>query len=484
MVPKWVPDIAGRTGPRYIAIAECMAADIASGRLKAGRRLPTHRDLARRLGVTVATVTRAYAEAERRGLIVGEVGRGTFVRDRSAAGLGIFRIDSPAAEPRFVDMTRDMPAAAGPTLARIAHHANAISAGDLAELFTCNPAAGLPAHREAGAAWIAGRVAGADPARIVLTAGAQNAILLALAALASAGDFVLTEQLTFYGVKATANLLGIRLAGVAMDEDGILPEALEAACRRHAPKAVYLTPTFQIPTSAVMPQARRAAVVEICRRYGTPIVEDDNYGFLDPAGPALAALAPELCLYLTSMSKSVSAGIRIGYLHVPPAMLERVLGALRATTYSTIPLAGEIAARMIRSGDAARAEQWYRELARRRGALAGRLPDPSCVRTHPGSSQLWLSLPEGIGCRDFAAQMQRQGIGVMPGDAFSLDGAPAPGAVRVAFCAPESDSDVDWAFGRMAAFLRGDTLAAGAPLPTPLSARPNSRPAAAARPEA
>jgi len=238
-----------------------------------------------------------------------------------------------------------------------------------------------------------------------------------------------------------------------MDRHGILPDALDAACRMRAPKAIYMTPTYQIPTSAMMPLDRREAVVETCRRHGVAIIEDDNYGFLDETSVSLARLAPELCVYLTSMSKSVSAGLRLGYLQVPPAMLERVLAALRATTYSTMPLAGEIAARMIRAGDAARAAAWYRDLARRRAALVAALPDGRGRDMTPGSSQLWLKLPDGTSDGAFAAAARARGIGVMPAAAFSLDGAPVPAAVRVAFCAPDDDAAVARAFRELAGLL-------------------------------
>ena len=195
---SWSPTLENRQGPRYLAIAEQLARDLEAGRLKPGDRLPTHRDLAWTLGVTVGTVTRAYAEAERRGLIAGEVGRGTFVRDRV--------VDTPPPalplpDDDFVDLARNFPVqevpneAIGRTIAEVA------TSPDIARLLAYAPNLGLPAHRAAGADWLARHGIRALPSEVGVVSGAQHGVTLAMAAVARAGDVVLTEQLTFYGMK-------------------------------------------------------------------------------------------------------------------------------------------------------------------------------------------------------------------------------------------------------------------------------------------
>src|SRR3954464_2018552 len=157
---SWLPDIADRPGPRYRAIADALADDIASGKLAAGSRLPTHRDLAFALKVTVGTVTRAYAEAERRGLIAGEVGRGTYVKGaRTAAATAAenwphFQA-APAEAAVFVNLSVCQPGAAGvgaalPGLLREMELSPAL----LETLLAYGPHGGLPAHRAAGAEWL------------------------------------------------------------------------------------------------------------------------------------------------------------------------------------------------------------------------------------------------------------------------------------------------------------------------------------------
>jgi DNA-binding transcriptional MocR family regulator len=312
-------------------------------------------------------------------------------------------------------------------------------------------AGGHSAHREAGAAWLARRIGKmADPSRVLLAAGTQNAILLAIAGVANAGDTLACEALTSYGVKVAAGILGVKLVGVEIDADGILPDALDAVCRRRSPKAVYLSPTFHTPTTAVMPAERRRRIVEICRHRGILIVEEDCYGFLDETTVPVATLAPERTTYLTSLSKCVSSGLPAAYVHTPATVLERTLAALRATTHSTVPMVGEIAARMIRSGDAAAATSWYRDLARHRGTLARLLPDQNRIRMREGAHQLWLHLPAHWRRDDFTAAARRHGVGVLPGRAFTPDGSTLPNAVRVCFCAPDTDSEARAGFERLA----------------------------------
>jgi DNA-binding transcriptional MocR family regulator len=453
MILKWTPAIATRPGPRYMAIVDLLADDIAGARLKVGDRLPTHRALAERLGVTVSTVTRAYAEAERRGLISSEVGRGTFVRETVVDSAEAI-LASPIPGDTFVDMARDRPAAAGPAPAAIARHTVAIATNGTAAMLPSETAGGHPAHREAGADWLARRIGThADPSRVLLAAGTQNAILLAIAGAASAGDTILCEALTSHGVKVAAGVLGVRLVGVEMDGEGMLPDALASACRRRSPKAVYLSPTFHTPTTAIMPSGRRRQIVEICRRHGTMIIEEDCYGFLDDTTVPLATLAPERTTYFSSLSKCVSSGLPAAYVQTPIKVLERSLAALRATTHSTVPLVGEIATRMIRSGDAAAATSWYRDLARRRGALARLLPDQGLIGMNEGAHQLWLRLPANWRRDDFAETARRHGVGILPGRAFAPDGSPVPNAVRVCFCAPDSEVEVRTGFERLAELL-------------------------------
>ncbi|AWK89048.1 PLP-dependent aminotransferase family protein [Azospirillum thermophilum] len=458
----WTPDLAGRTGPRYRAIADALADDIAAGRLAAGTRLPTHRELAYQLGVTVGTITRAYAEAEKRGLIGGEVGRGTFVQghrlDRGRA------LPMPEGEDlEAVNMTVVHPQHSvadqmfGPTLAAIA------ASGQAVQFLAYPPHAGLPAHRAAGARWLERHhrlEATADS--VVLTTGAQNAMAVALAAVARPGDVVLTERLTNYGMKTIAATMGYYLEGIAIDEHGIVPDAFDSACRRLGPKALYFVPTIQNPTAVMTPYERRLEIVEIARRHSVVLIEDDVFGHLVDDATPLQAIAPDITLHVNSVSKSMSAGLRVGYVVAPPSLRPRVEATVRALQYAAPGLAAEVATRWINDGTGDRIVEVQRAEDRVRRQIARAILPPSVVSGDPAAPFLWLVLPEPWRRDDFIAEARRRGAIVTGADVFAVGRSSAPHAVRVALSKPPSREEAERGLRALAATL-------DAPATAPLS---------------
>jgi DNA-binding transcriptional MocR family regulator len=435
---SWLPALERFPGPRYLAIAEALALDVREGRLAVGAKLPTHRDLAWKLRVTVGTVTRAYAEAERRGLIAGEVGRGTFVRPAGAPGT--IPVRTGTEPPGFVDLSINTPVGGSEPARFAAALAELSRDGRLQDLLLYVPNAGRPSDREAGALWVgrAGLPSAAE--RIVVTGGGQHGLAAVLAALTQSGDTIAVECLTYPGIKALANLLNLRLVPVAIDAEGILPDAFDAACRAAPVKALYALPTLHNPTNAILSPERRQAVAEVARRHGVAIVEDDVYGFLieDPL-PPLAGFAPELGYYVTSTSKSFAPGLRVGYVHAPEDRVERLAAAMRATTYMATPLMAEIASRWIRDGVAEALVDEKRRGAARRQRMLREVLGGDGLRTHPGSFHAWLTLPEEWRAEDFAVAARRRGVGVTPAAAFAVGRTPPPNAIRITLGAPVED---------------------------------------------
>ncbi len=447
---NWAPDLAGRSGPRYLAIADALAADVAAGRFHAGDRLPTHRDLAWRMGVTVGTVSRAYAEAERRGLIGGEVGRGTYVRAATPDDDNLLRRDADDPD-NLIDLTFNFPppAAEGAVLAKTLED----MAGDSALLQSClsyRPCAGARAHRTAGAAWLALSGLEIAPERIVVTAGAQHGVLSALAALTRPGDRVACEALSYPGIKLIGRLLGLRLEGLPMDNEGVLPEAFDALCRGGEVKALYCTPTLQNPTTATMSTARRAAIAEVSRRHGVAMVEDDIMRLLTEGGPPpLATFAPELSYYVTSLSKTVAPGLRIGFVAGPEGAEDKLAAAVRTTCWMATPLAIEVGARWIADGTARRilATRRRETIARRARALAAlQGHDVDCPE---GSLHLWLHLPDPWRASALVAEAQARGVAIAPAETFAVGRRDTPHAVRVCFGAAPDMAALDRALGTL-----------------------------------
>jgi DNA-binding transcriptional MocR family regulator len=443
----WLPDLTNQRGPRYLAIADALASDIRSSRLSPGDRLPTHRELAYRLGCTVGTVTRAYSEAERRGLIGGEVGRGTFVRSDIAVRSTI-RATAPmpgaallaAPEAALIEFSINTPTdldAGGEYDGMLRKVLRELSEEQgIGTLLNYQANGGSRPHREAGARFLAQGGLDIDPERVLVTAGAQHAMTAALGALTEPGDTVLTEALTWPGLRRLADFLRFRVQGLAMDDDGILPDAFEAACRGRNVKALYCVPNLQNPTSTVMPEFRRREIAEVARRYGVKIVEDDVYGFLVPGAPKpLITHAPELGVFCTSVSKAMAPGLRVGYLGVLTEDGALMSDAVRSTTWMAMPVAAEIAARWIDNGEGQRISTKRRDECNRRQAMAKEILAGLPYQAHPNAMHGWLDLPEEWPADSFTLQARIRGVAVCPASSFSLSRNVRNG-VRISISAP------------------------------------------------
>jgi len=454
MMTNWVPDLGRYEGPRYRAIADALAEDVRRGRIGAGTRLPTHRELAWKLRVTVGTVSRAYAEAERRGLIVGEVGRGTFVRLAANATTIMPGDDLGAAtDPDFIDLTVNRPGAASEAQAMAEALSQLAAEPDLGRLLDYQPHAGRPEDRVAGATFLARGGVAATPEQTVVTASGQHAMTCVLGALLQPGDTLAAEALTYPGLRALASLLHIRVVPVAIDSEGLLPDALAAACRSGPVRALYTMPTLHNPTTATMPLSRREALAEVAQKHGVVLIEDDVYGFLlDTPLPPLAHYAPQHGFYITSTSKSLMPALRVGYVHSPKSEVERIGAAVRATMYSAPPLMARIATRWIADGTAERLAREKSEETRRRNRVARQILAEAEFAGDPAASHLWLTLPNGWRADDFVETARRRGVGIIPAAAFAVTRQP-PNAVRICLGAQTTAERVERALVRLAELL-------------------------------
>lgn len=434
----WIPDLSRHEGPRYAAIVEAIAEEIEQGRLKPGDQMPTHRELANQLGVTTGTITRAYAEAARRGLLVGETGRGTFVKG------DLLDFDLSAAEDEaLVDLSsNNPPPSAGDLLGQsLAGTLKDLSSRrGLASLLTYGPpAAGAERHRVAGAEWVARSGLKVRPEQVLVCNGALHAMTVVFATLCRPGDTVFTESLTYSGMKNLANLLNLRLQGLPMDAEGIVPEAFEEACRRSAARVLYTIPTVQNPLGTLMSEQRRREVAAVAAAHEVSIVEDDVHSFMLPKPPApLSSFAPEHSYFIMSTSKSMAGGMRVGYLAAPERMVEPLSTSLRATVWMAAPLLAEIVSEWIKDGTADRLVGQRRAEAAARQELAARALEGFEFDAHPLSFHLWLHLPEPWRSNEFAAQLKRRGVLVSPSEAFVPGREEAPHAVRVCLGTPRT----------------------------------------------
>lgn len=448
----WTPSLADRPGPKYLRIADALAEDIYAGRLTVGDKVPPHRDLAWRIGVTVGTVSRAYAEAERRGLLVGEVGRGSFVRAgaRSAATLDMPSIGGPHTIEFAINRPPTAPAVKAFSDALIAQASNP----NLAELMNYQSHTGLWDHRARGAAWLRQRGIEAKTDRVMVINGVEHGLAAAFMALADPGETVLVEELTWSGTRALASLMRLRLKPVAMDDDGMDPDAFEAACRSSGARLVYLNPHIHNPTSTVLADDRRQRIANIAMAHDMTIIEDDVYGFLMPEGPPpIATYAPDNTVYVTGASKVMAPTLRVGFACMPEDRVGRFSAAARAANWMAPPVLAQIVADWIEDGTAVKLAAAIRADVDKRQAIVRRCLPSATFRMAPGSFHFWLALPEPWRAQEFVDAGRSRNLSLAATDLFVPGRAETPHAVRVSATAPTDLADLEEGLGRLRSLL-------------------------------
>jgi len=435
----WIPALDVGDGPVYESIVEALADAISAGRLHRGQRLPTHRALAKALGVDLTTVTRAYNEARRRGLTEARVGQGTFVSEIRA------RPSARVAAGIDVDLSMNLPPSPieADIEGRIVRSLAALQRDHgFSDLLRYQQAGGSSADRGIAADWLRRRVRTIDADRLVVSAGTQSALVALLLSVTRPGDVVLTDRLTYPGFKSAAASLGVRLVGVALDSEGMDPEALAEACRRHTPKAVYLLPTIHNPTTATIGPARREELAAAIRRHDLVLIEDDAYGSLEPKAQPIATLIPERSYLAMTLSKCMAPALRVAYVLAPDRAAASVLAnALRTVSQMPVPLMVALVSRWLADGSADAIVSAVATEAAARQKLAAKALLGHSHFAHPMGHHVWLRLPAAWTRAEFAAHVQRQGLAVVTSDSFSVDGEPDH-AIRIALGAARNRSEL------------------------------------------
>jgi DNA-binding transcriptional MocR family regulator len=454
---EWAPNLSRLGKPRYLAIADAIAEDISNGKLAPSDRLPPQRKLARRLDIDFTTVARGYVEAQKRGLIESRVGQGTYVRASAKRRHGPM-----ARHPEIVDLSMNLPPEPDdPELLDRMQDGLEVVGHDLVYLLRYQGFGGVQADKDAALNWLSRRALVPQQDRLFITPGAHPALLGILGILAKSGETVLSEALTYPGVRSIAAQLGLKLVGLPMDDDGIDPDAFADACRRLKPKALYLNPTLLNPTTHTISTPRRSAIAAVARRFGCPIVEDDPYGFLPANGPPpFAALAPDLTWHVGGLAKCLGAGLRIAYVVVPDVRSGWLFASsVRTATVMASPVTIALATRWITDGTADALLAAVRKESIERQKLVASILPKGTFRTGPAGFHLWMSLPESWTRSAFVGHTRATGIGVVASDAFATHGTP-PEAVRICLGGPADRAAVRRALEFMAhALTESPTLA-------------------------
>ena len=426
--------------PIYRQIADLIAERIMQGKLATGDRLPPQRDIARMAGVNLTTITRAFADLQERGLVESRAGRGSIIADPSVNAS--FK-SAPVDEQGFIDLSVNRPATTGylQALATLMPQLPQDRRYPFLQDFHAPEGPGWA--REAVADWLSPAAGINDPSRIIVTNGAQNGLACVLGAVARQGDTILADAVTYQGIGALCRSLDLNLRPVAMDCDGMLPDALDRACDEFKPRALFLVPTLHNPTTITLPAQRKGELAGIARKHGVLIVEDDVYRPLKADAPrALASSDPDITIHISGLSKCVAPGLRFGAVLAPKALIADIAAMLRINCWSTSPLNALIATRMIEDGQVDRIVAGQREEFGRRQAVVREVLADADLWTDDASTHFWLNLPEPWHANAFARAAAQAGVGVLSGEVFAVSRDSVPHAVRVNVGAARSPEDL------------------------------------------
>ncbi len=409
--------------PKYLGLVQALENGVRQGALESGAQIPPQRELAVLFGTTVATVTKAVAEAARRGIVTARSGSGTYV----ASALGEGTAD------RWGDLSLNIPPAAVSAELVSASFRRTTQLNTLSRLIDYAPVSGSAANRSAGATLFGLRGLRAQSERVLVTQGAHQGLLVALMALTRPGDSVACERLNYSGLRRIGDMLQLKLVGIDSDADGMVVSQLRSRVREGRIKAVVCTPSSHNPTSSVLSERRRADLARLARGASVPIIEDDIYGLLAADGfPPLAALWPEGTVCVTSLSKCVAPGLRLGYNLLPPALVSSAHAALLSLGWTESSLQAALATDMIQTGGLTLCVARHQAEARKRVMLAHSLLPANSIHTaHDSASyHLWVGTGPSRPA-DVAAELSRRGILVSPAAHFLMEGSEAPYALRV-----------------------------------------------------
>lgn len=425
----WRPRLIESARLKYLGIVEALEADIRSGRVARGERLPAQRVIAETLDVDLTTVTRAFNEARRRGLVEAQAGRGTFISEK------LDRTEAVAQPKPLIDLSMNIPPQPqAANLRKIFPQGIADILSNARGMLSLHyqESTGADADRHAAASWLAQRIAGVTSDRVVVTGGAQSALFAIAELLLNRGDVILAGAMTYPGLKAVAAQKGLVLEALAMDEQGIIPEAFDKACREKSPKALYLIPTIDNPTTATIPEDRRRKLAVLAHKHGVTIIEDDPYAPLRPERiAAMAELAGDITWHIATLSKCTTPALRVAYVVAPSSSKAlRLAGVLRAIILMAPPLMSALASRWIAEGTLDEIAKAIRAENVERQKLAASILGEMGFAADPHGHHLWLRLPDHWRAAEFAEHADRAGVSIVPSSAFAVAAHPIE-AVRI-----------------------------------------------------
>lgn len=419
----------------YLEIADQLIIDVKEGVLKPGDQLPPQREFAYTENIAPSTASRVYAELVKRGIAIGEVGRGTFIRtfDHMAPELG-----EPAKQP--INMQLNFSVMDGMADHMIPGMEHLLRPDVLGASLMPVSAEGDAAGRATAAKLLRFDDWEPDPDNIVFTGGGRQGIGAAMAAVAALGDRIAIEYMTYPVVKGIAARLGITLVPIPMDGEGLCVETLAHEHRKVPLRAIYIQPTLHNPLGTTMSEARRQALANYVRAENLYVIEDVVYAFLG-CGVPFGKLAPNHTFTVESLSKRLTPGLNFGFIVGPPSYKEKLIAAIRTGGWITSGLSYSTCMRWLSDGTVKKYEILRREQAAERQIVACKILSGFTLHTDPTSYHIWMELNDGWRAEAFCAAAASRGVAISPASVFAVSHGSAPNCIRIAL-APPTDDDL------------------------------------------
>ncbi len=437
---SWKPKLSGASGPIYKVLAGMLEEDIKSGELLPGTKLPPQRELADYLDINLSTISRAFKLCEQKGLICATIGNGTYV----TSDAGTNHILGPTPEHlQMIEMGAILPHSM-PNRTLTDYIQKLLSEPESEKLFQYGTPGGSTWQRETAVKWIGKTGYQIAPEQVIFSAGGQNALAAVLASLFKAGDKIGTDPLTYPGIKTTAKMLGIQLVPIEWKGNEITQEGLLNAIKNDKIKGLYLIPDFHNPTTHVMSLKTRKMIAEIAKQQSVIVIEDAINSLLqERILPPVAAFAPEQTIYIISLSKIISPGLRLAYVAAPEVYYKDIYTGIYNMNISISPFVLELAARLIHTGLADKIAGERRQYT---------LEQNRVVAANLGNYEIygeeecpfrWVILPEAFTGKSFEICARNEGVQVYSGERFLVGNSADRRAVRISVTAARNPAEFE-----------------------------------------
>lgn len=432
---SWKPDLSKITGPKYIALAELLERDIKNGKLKAGTKLPPQRELADFLDLNLSTISKVYKLCEQKGLLSASVGNGTYVSSDATADPVLL---CGKEDSHMIEMGAIVPFVTS-NLKVKQYTESLMKKPDALNLFSYGAPEGTKRQRTAGVTWLQKSRFYTDIEHIVPAAGGQNALTAALGAFFECGDKIGTEPMTYPGVKTAAKLFGVHLLPVQSYNNEMTEEGIRYALQNEHIKGLYVIPDYQNPTAHIMSLEARKMIARVANEENLIVMEDGINNLLEENPmPPIASFAPEQVVYISSLSKTVSPGLRTAFIYVPDKFHEKLVTALYSMNISISPLLATVSASLIEDGVADEIIAERQKGIKERNLIINKILEGFVTPSELTAPLRYIQLPEHFTGKSFEICAKQAGVEVYGAERFAIGNKSPEKTVRISVTTPLS----------------------------------------------